>query len=139
MGEILVQVDRPQGEQLQSLVTTVFASASSAGLMVVNAGAMYEPADCAALVQQAREEALADARVRAEGLAKGLGVSLGDVVQASETPYFSIPGGESCAPEGMDSNYGPYGPGTYPPFDPRKTDASTAIQVVLTFAFGAAT
>jgi hypothetical protein len=139
MGEILVQVDRPQGELLQTLVDSVFDSASGVGLVVLTAGAMYEPADCAALVQQAREEAIADARVRAEGLAKGLAVSLGDLVQASETPYFGIPGGTSCAPEGMDSSYGPYGPGTYPSFDPRQTDASTSIQVVLTFAIGAAT
>ena len=139
IGEILVQVDRPQGEQLQALVESVFDSASGAGLVVLTAGAMYEPADCTALVQQARDEAIADARARAEGLAQGLSVSLGELVQASETPYFGIPGGASCSPEGIDSGYGPYGPGTYPPFDPRKTDASTSIQVVLTFAIGAAT
>jgi hypothetical protein len=139
MGEILVQVDRPQGEQLQALVLSAFDSASGAGLVVLTAGAMYEPADCAALVQEAREEAIADARARAEGIALGLEVSLGELVQASETPYFGIPGGESCAPEGMDSGYGPYGPGTYPSFDHRRTDASTSIQVVLTFAIGAVT
>jgi hypothetical protein len=134
-GEIEVVVDQPNAEGLIGLVAAVRNSAPAAGLTVLHVGVEYEAADCAALIQQARDAAIADARERAEGLANGLGVSLGELVQASETPYFGSPEAGSCAPEGTESFYGPYGPGTYPDFDPESVAARVSIQVTLTFAF----
>ena len=138
IGEVRVTVDQPQADQLAGLVAAAYDAAPGAGLTVLHAGARYEAADCAALLQEAREAAIADARLRAEGLAQGLGVALGDLVQASETPYYGPVGGASCGPEGMEGYYGPYGAGTEAPFDRRRTEATAAVQVVLTFAIAGA-
>jgi hypothetical protein len=138
IGEIRVTVDRPQGDALRGLVRAAYGAAPGAGLTVLHAGARYEAADCAALLQAAREAAIADARARAEGLAQALGVTLGELVQASETPSFGLPGAGSCAPAGSEAVYGPYGPGTEAPFDPDATEATASVQVVLTYALGPA-
>jgi uncharacterized protein YggE len=137
-GEITVVVDRPDASQLTELVSTVRDVATGTGLEIMHIGAMYEAADCATLVQQARDAAIADARARAEGLATSLGVTLGELVQASENPYYGPPDSGSCAPEGMESAFGPYGPGTYPAFDARSIEATVSIQLSLTYAFGPA-
>jgi len=136
-GEIRVVVDQPQSEQLRELVQAAYDTAPGAGLSVLYVGARYAAADCAVLLQEAREAAIADAQTRAEGLARGLDVTLGDLVQASETPYFGLVGGGSCAPEGTENIYGYYGPGMEAPFDPTATEATTTIQVTLTFAIEA--
>lgn len=136
VGEIWLAVDQPDSEQLQSLVQAAYDSAAGAGLTVLFVGASYEAADCAALTQLAREAAIADAQVRAAGLAAGLGVPLGALVQASEAPFFGSPGGGTCMPEGMEMHFGPYGPGTFPAFDPAMTSAIVSMQVTLTYAFG---
>jgi hypothetical protein len=138
-GEIEVIVDQPGGELLSGLVAAVRDAAPGAGLSVLHVGVEYEAADCASLIQQARDVAIADAQERAEGLAAGLGVTLSELIQASETPYFGAPEAGSCAPEGSDAFfYGPFGPGTYPLFDPESTEATVSIQVTLTYAFGEA-
>jgi uncharacterized protein YggE len=134
LGEVRVAVEQPQADALVALVAAASEAASEAGLSVFHVGARYEAADCAALVQEAREAAIADARSRAEGLARGLGVALGELVQASETPYYGLPGSGSCVPAGTEGYFGPYGPGTEPPFDRRQTEATATVQVVLTFA-----
>jgi len=104
---------------------------------VLHVGARYEAVDCVALTQRAREAAIADAKVRAEGLAQGLGLTLGGLTQASEPPYFGPAGMDSCAAPGAET-FGPYGPGTDPAFDPEATEATVTVQVTLTYAFGAA-
>jgi uncharacterized protein DUF541 len=137
-GEIEITVEQPEAALLIGLVAAARDAAPGAGMTILHIGAQYEAADCAALIQQARDLAIADAQKRAEGLATGLGVMLGDLVQASETPYFGLPEAGSCAPEGSEFVFGPYGPGTYPAFDPESTEAAVAVQVTLTYAFGEA-
>ncbi|MGH2560796.1 MAG: SIMPL domain-containing protein [Thermomicrobiales bacterium] len=140
-GEIRVTVDQPEAEQLNDLVTVSTTAARDAGLAILHVGARYEAADCTALIQQARDAAVAAARERAEGLATAVGVTLGELVQASETPYFGPSGGGGCVAEGAPGEFfGPYGPGTDPPFDPTaEAEAEAYVQVSLTYAFGAAT
>lgn len=137
-GEIRVNVDQPDAQGLSDLVTAGRDAATNSGLSVFHVGVRYDVADCAALVQQAREAAVADAQERAEGLAQAVGASLGDLVQASEFPYFGPTGSGSCGAEGSPEQiYGPYGPGTDPPFDPSAAaEAEVYVQVSLTYAFG---
>jgi uncharacterized protein YggE len=141
IGEIRVAVEQPEPGQLADLVQAARAAAGQAGLGVYYVGATFEVDDCEALLQAAREAAVADARVRAEGLAEALGATLGDLVQASETPYFGPTGAGGCVegvpPEAAGS--GPYGPGTEPLFDPSAGPVAVAyVQVTLTFALGPA-
>lgn len=133
-AEIRATIDQPQGDDLANLVAAIHAAAPNSGLAVLHVGVRYDAADCAALTQQAREAAIADANQRAEGLAQGLGMTLGELVQASESPYFGPTGADSCAPAGTQSDFGPYGPGTDPAFDPSATEASVTVQVTLTYA-----
>jgi uncharacterized protein YggE len=138
-AEIRATIDQPQGEDLAVLVAAIHATAPNSGLTVLHVGARFEAADCAALMQQARDAAIADANQRAEGLALGLGVTLGEIVQASESPYFGPTGTDSCAPAGTVGDFGPYGPGTDPAFDPDATEATVTVQVTLTYAIATAT
>jgi uncharacterized protein YggE len=137
-AEIRAAIDQPQRENLANLVAAIHAAAPNGGLTVLYVGARYDAADCATLMQQARDAAIADANQRAEGLAQGLGVTLGELVQAGESPYFGPTGTDSCAPAGTEGDFGPYGPGTDPPFDPNATEAMVTVQVTLTYAIEAA-
>lgn len=134
-GEIRLTIVRPDSAALTMLVEQAQRAAAEAGLTVLHLGARYDAADCAALVQQAREAAIADARQRADGLARGLGVTLGELIRATEYPYYGSTGSESCLPEGPDAMFGPYGPGTLPTFDPNAIEARTFAQVTLAFEF----
>jgi uncharacterized protein YggE len=143
LGEILVTVEQPQAGQLADLVRAARAAAGQAGMGegVLYVGATFAVDDCEALLQAAREAAVADARARAEGLAEALGATLGDLVQASEAPYFGPTGAGACAegvPPGVAAS-GPYGPGTAPQFDPSAGAVAVAyVQVTLSFALGPA-
>jgi hypothetical protein len=137
-GEILAEVSNPDEQQLADLVDAARQATRDANLSVFLVGASFEASDCAALTQQSREAAVADARARAEGLAQAVGTSLGELIQAAETPYYGPENGGSCAPEGTaPGTYGPYGPGTYPPYNPGDAvEAVVLAQVTLAFAFG---
>lgn len=136
-GEIVADIAAPQQAQLAEVAQAARAAASDAGLALFHTGVHYQADDCVALLQQAREAAVADARSRAEGLAQATGATLGELVQASEYPYFGPEGADSCGPAGMETMFGPYGPGTYPVFNPSApAEASATTQVTLTYALG---
>jgi hypothetical protein len=136
-GEIRVEVTNPQQDQLSDLVAAAREAATGANLSLFYVGATYIAADCATLVQQAREAAVADAEARAEGLAQAIGASLGPLVQAIDAPYFGPEGGDACAAAGTGIIYGPYGPGTGAPYDPNApAEAVAYMQVTLTYEFG---
>jgi uncharacterized protein YggE len=137
-AEIRVTIDQPQREDLVDLVAAIRAAAQDGGLSVLYVGARYEAADCAALTQEARDAAIADAISRAEGLAQGLGLALGELTQAAEFPYYGPTGTDSCVPTGTGGDFGPYGPGTEPAFDATATEATVTVQVTLTYEIGAA-
>jgi hypothetical protein len=142
-GEILAEVPTPEKQQLADLVDAARQAAKGANLSMFHVGATFEASDCASLTQQAREAAVADARARAEGLAHTIGTTLGELMQAAETPYYGPESGGSCPPAGADPTmygFGPYGPGTYPTYDPGDAaEAFVLAQVTLTFAFGSDT
>ena len=100
-------------------------------MTVLHVGALFEPADCAALLQEARDAAIADARLRVEGLATSLGGTVGELVQASETPFYGPAGTTTCEPG--SGVFGPYGPGTLPAFNPGNVEAEVYVQVTLTY------
>ena len=114
-AQVLVELDRADLDLAQNLVTAGSEAAGQTGLFVESVGAGYEVADCDRLVREARRAAAEDARSRAQGVAEVLGLRLGDVVLASETPYYGGEAGSGCTPP----TFGPAGKGTYfPPFDP---------------------
>ncbi|MGH2533508.1 MAG: SIMPL domain-containing protein [Thermomicrobiales bacterium] len=139
-GEIRAEIPQPTSDQLNQLVEGATTAANDAGLTLLHVGARFEASDCPSLVQAARVAAVADAQERAEGLAQAVGASLGELVQASESPFFGPEGGGSCGVEGPpDAFFGPFGPATVPPFDPSApAEASAYIQITLTYAFGTA-
>jgi hypothetical protein len=81
-------VDQPTPEGLTALITAASDAAADNGLVVEIAGVRYNPADCAAIEDDAAQAAIADAAARAERLAPLLGVTLGGVVAAS-SDFFS--------------------------------------------------
>lgn len=137
-AEVRVTIDQPQPGDLTDLVAAVNAVVQRSGLTVLHVGARYEAADCVSLIQEARVAAIADAKLRAEGLAQGLGVTLGELTQASESPYFGPTGMDTCALAGTSAEFGPYGPGSDPAFDPNATEATVTVQVTLTYEIDAA-
>ena len=138
MAELRVTIDQPQPGDLVDLVAEVHAVAKRSGLTVLHVGARYEAADCASLMQEARVAAIADANLRAEGLAEGLGVTLGELMLASDAPYYGPTGLDTCTSPGTSGDFGPYGPGTDPAFDPDATEATATVQVTLTYAIAPA-
>ena len=135
IGEVKAVIRQPERDQLPELVEAIRNVELEGGLQVFHVGGRYEPADCESLTQEAREAAIADARMRGAGVAAGLGEELGDVVQAMEMTSFGAPGQQSCAPAGMGDSYGPLGAGSEPLFDPEMTEARVTVQMALTFAF----
>ncbi len=135
VGEIWLDIDQLNGLSVTDLVTAVRTEAPAAGLSVLHTGARLSPADCSALLQEARDAAIADASQRAEGLAASLDGTVGALIQASESPYYGSQGQSSCEPA-LDAMFGPYGPGTLPLYDARSAEVTVYVQVTLTFALG---
>jgi hypothetical protein len=96
-AQVRAAIAQPTREVLVDLVATIDGVARENGLTVLYVGARYEAAGCVTLTQQAREAAIADAETRAEGLAQGLGMTLGELTQASEFSYVGPTGTDSCA------------------------------------------
>lgn len=132
-------VSAPTVAVLADLARNLSDAASSAGLVVELFAVGYRVADCPALEDAAQRAAVADARARAERLARNLGVGLGDVVGGSDFgPLGGI--GEACAgPIGFayESDFGGLGV-TLPPFDavaPAEVEARS--QVTVSYAVAA--
>lgn len=115
------ELARPTPAGVDQLLAAASDAASANGLVVEVAGVRYNPVDCATVEEAAERAAIADARTRAERLARGLGVTIGGVTMASADLYASWPddlGG--CAGQTSayyDSGYGGLGI-TLPVFDP---------------------
>ena len=129
-AQVLVELDQADLDLMPDLATAGSDAAGQNGLYVESVGAGYEVADCDVLVREARQAAADDARSRAQGLAEVLGLRLGDIVLASESPYYGE-AGPGCAPPAL----GPAGKGTYfPPFDP-SVEPEVAIYAQLNLAY----
>jgi hypothetical protein len=140
-AQLRFSLDHPTLDGLRALVRAVSDAASGVSLSLEHFGVHYVGGDCAALQQQAREAAVADARTRAEGLASALGVTLGELTQAADNLFYGPYGigtAGGCGPSAPEDS-GPYGPGMLPPFDAAVPAAAVAYaQVTLTFAMGPA-
>lgn len=88
---------------------TVTSSRDARGtLFLQNVGVLYSVDDCSVLLREARQAAAEDGRENAEGLADALGVSVGDILGASEYVYSPL-GLSPCDPA-FDTYYPePYG------------------------------
>jgi hypothetical protein len=107
------------------------AAAQAAGLGVDTVTAAYEVADCEPLLADARRAAAEAGREQAEGLAEILGLTIGDVILASESPAYGGAPGSGCVPE----TFADAGKGNYlPPFDPN-APAEVEIYSVLNLAY----
>ncbi len=90
------------------LLTVTSSRDASGTLFLQNVGVLYTVDDCSALLGEARRAAVEDGRENGEGLADALGVSLGDVLAASE--YVYSPFGPSPCEPAFDTYYPqPYG------------------------------
>jgi uncharacterized protein YggE len=117
-GMVTAHITSPTVEQLDELVQVVTEAANATGrLMIYSTGARYGIADCADLQAQALENALGNARERANTIADLLAVEVGEIVYVAD--YGSgDPSGSNCGypPGPYEKGYPPYESG--PPFDP---------------------
>jgi uncharacterized protein YggE len=122
----------PTDASMRALSDALYQAATTARLSVQHLGVRYSATDCATLQQVATDAAVADARARAERLAKSLNAQLGTLTQAMDAIYGTgLP--DSCAPQGF-GGYGPYGPNITNPYDPSvAVEATATAQVMLTF------
>jgi uncharacterized protein YggE len=88
------------GYRVSNMVTVTIRALAKAGTLLdetvkVGANSIYgisfSVSDPAALLSQARDKALADAKVRAEQLAKGAGATVGQVLAISENGAMPVP------------------------------------------------
>ena len=82
---ILVHIIDPTVEDLSELLDVVRAAAFADGLYVNQFGVAYGVSDCRALRQQARADAVANARSEAEDQAAAMDTTLGDAVASRDT------------------------------------------------------
>lgn len=87
---IIVTVTQPTVEGLSELLDVVRTAAHAEGLFVNQFGVMYSVSDCRTLRQQARDEAVANARAEAEDQAAALNTTIGDVVASRDTLPMSM-------------------------------------------------
>ncbi|MGH2562732.1 MAG: SIMPL domain-containing protein [Thermomicrobiales bacterium] len=98
-------------------------------------GVGFTVAGCAAIEHQALADAVTNGRSQAEGLSKALGVTLGNLVQASRQPVYGYDGAaatSSCdALPSLDLARETY----LPPFNPTQApEVELYVQVNLTYA-----
>jgi uncharacterized protein YggE len=127
---VTVNLDNP-ADRVGPLVDAGTQAVNQSGTLTLqNVNVLYTVNDCSALLGEARRAAVEDGRENAQGLASALGVSLGEVLAASE--YVSSPLGPSpCEPALDTSPYG-YGGMTYDPALPAEVQILS--NVALTFA-----
>lgn len=95
------EVAQPTPDALAAVIAAASDAAAANGLVIEVAGVRYNPADCAVVEQEAAAAAIVDAREQADRLAALLGVTLGDVVNASSDPYFGLrPQEGGCSGQG---------------------------------------
>jgi hypothetical protein len=128
-----VTIEDPSLEAVNNLVNLIGDVSDENELLIQQVGVLYDVADCTDLEREARDEAIADARGQAEQLAELLGVTLGEMLQASENSFFfpRFSGQEGgCAPNPDQSFYGPGAGITTPPFDPLEPAEAQAYSTV---------
>lgn len=105
----------PDNARINELVDAIALAAADEWLVVNQVNALFNVADCNAIVSQAREAAIADARAQAEVQAELLGVTIGNVTSSVDLPMTSetnvgyyVPNAETstCDEGGSSENAG---------------------------------
>jgi uncharacterized protein YggE len=129
-ARVTVTLDNP-ADRVGPLVDAGTQAVNQSGtLMLQNVTVSYTVSDCSALLREARRAAVDDGRENGEGLADALGVSLGQIVAASEYVYSPI-GPSPCEPAFDTYPYGSEGMA----YDPSLlAEVQIVSNVALTFA-----
>jgi len=129
-ARVTVTLDNP-ADRVGPLVNAGTQAVNESGtLSLQNTSVLYMVDDCSALLREARRAAVEDGRDNGEGLADALGVSLGELLAASEYAYSPF-GPSPCDPTFDTSPYG-YEGMSYDPALP--TEVQIVSNVALTFA-----
>ncbi len=137
-----VELNEPDSQGITELVDAASIGAAQERLLISQVGVIYSVEDCAALEREAREQAIADARQRADVQAGLLNVTIGDLLASRDLPssldtaltfYGPIQQASGCAP--FDVSGAVVTPYNWPSFDPT-ADAEVIVyaQVELTFS-----
>jgi uncharacterized protein YggE len=128
---VTVNLDNP-ADRVGPVVNAGTQAVNQSGtLMLQNTSVLYTVNDCSVLLEEARRAAVEDGRENSEGLADALGVSLGELLAASE--YVSSPYGPSPCQPAFDTYYGyGYEGMSYDPAMP--AEVQIVSNVALTFA-----
>lgn len=138
-GLIEILVPDPTLDQVNAIVEAG-NTAASGPLATQQVGVEYNVADCAPLLDAARQAAFDDARTRAEALSQHIGASVGAPVQVSDFTSSQVPvGGSAGCPPTPDMGLGIYGPTSVfntPPFNGlAPVEARVLVQLSVTFEF----
>jgi uncharacterized protein YggE len=142
VARIDLTVEGADRERVGALVDAATAGAAEERLFIGQVGVRYEVADCLAPERLAREDAIADARERAQLQAELLDVELGEILASADVPFAATQAFGPYGPVAADSgNCAPptaaavVGPVTFAPFDPTaEAEVEVYAQVRLTFA-----
>jgi len=103
-ARVTVTLDNP-ADRVGPVVDAGTQAVNESGTLILqNVGVLYSVDDCSTLLGEARRAAVEDAGDNGEGLADALGVSLGDILAASE--YVYSPFGPSPCEPSFDTYYG---------------------------------
>jgi uncharacterized protein YggE len=129
-ARVTVTLDNP-ADRVGPVVNAATKAVNESGtLSLQNTSVLYMVDDCSALLREARRAAVEDGRDSGEGLAEALGVSLGDLLAASEYAYSPF-GPSPCDPAFNTSPYGYEGMS----YDPALlAEVQIVSNVALTFA-----
>lgn len=132
-------LDAPTTDRITELVNAAAVAAADESLLVGQVNALFDTADCDALVSQAREAAIADAEAQALVQADLLGLTLGDVTSSTDLPaepdqtgdYYGAYAASSTCEGGEVSNDGFF---SIPLYDPsREPEVTAHARIALTF------
>jgi uncharacterized protein YggE len=129
-ARVTVTLDNP-ADRVGPVVNAGTQAVNESGtLSLQNTSVLYMVDDCSALLREARRAAVEDGRDNGEGLADALGVSLGELLAASEYAYSPF-GPSPCDPTFNTSPYGYEGMS----YDPALlAEVQIVSNVALTFA-----
>ena len=129
-ARVTVTLDNP-ADRVGPVVDAGTQAVNESGtLSLQNTSVLYMVDDCSVLLREARRAAVEDGRDSGEGLAEALGVSLGDLLAASEYAYSPF-GPSPCDPAFNTSPYGYEGMS----YDPALlAEVQIVSNVALTFA-----
>lgn len=85
---IAAELDQEQIGQIEEIVDAAVTAGTEAGIQFDPVNISYTVADCAAVEREALGGAVADGEVQAQALAEVLGVTLGELVNASKQPLY---------------------------------------------------